>query len=230
MDNSSKAEAFEYTPTPKYRLYPAFLALEDKLCVVVGGGRVATRKIHSLLAAGARVVVISASLHSDLQTLLDRGLIDHIPENYAADYLTGASLVFATTNDPAVNLQIAHDAHERGLLINIADNPASSDFHVPATIYHQDLALAISTGGGSPAFARYVRELLEQSLSDALGQALAMVAQARPLILAEAKERQAQLWKDLLALRLETVIETHGYTMAQRMFEKWLEQNVGKSE
>jgi precorrin-2 dehydrogenase/sirohydrochlorin ferrochelatase len=212
MDSSSENEALEGISTPKHRLYPAFLVLEGKSCVVVGGGRVATRRVHSLLAAGARVVVVSASLHNDLQTLLERGLIDHIPENYAADYLTGASLVFATTNDPVVNVQIAHDARERGLLVNLADNPARSDFYVPATIYYQDLALAISTGGESPAFARYVRELLERFLSDALGQALALVAQARPLI---------------LALRLETVIETQGYAVAHHIFEKWLEQNMG---
>src|SRR5262249_2091932 len=161
-----------------------------------------------------------------LQTLLADKLIDHIPENYTADHLAGASLVFAATNDPEVNSQIARDAHERRLLVNIADNPANSDFYVPATIYHQDLVLAISTGGESPAFARYVRELLERSLGEALGQALTMVASARPAILAEAKERQAQLWNDPLALHLETIIETQGHSVARHAFEKWFEQNV----
>jgi precorrin-2 dehydrogenase/sirohydrochlorin ferrochelatase len=229
-DSTSKTEEPAHTSAAKSRLYPAFLALEGKLCVVVGGGRVATRKVHSLLAAGSRVVVISASLHDDLQTLLTKGLIGYIPNNYAAEYLTGASLVFATTNDPEVNLQIMHDAHERGLWVNVADNPDNSDFYVPATISRQDLTLAISTGGGSPAFARYVREVLERSLSEALGQALEIIAQARPLILAEAKERQAQLWESLLALHLETVIETQGYPAARQMFGKWLGQNIGQGD
>jgi precorrin-2 dehydrogenase/sirohydrochlorin ferrochelatase len=228
MDSTSKTERSAHTYASKSRLYPAFLVLEGKLCAVVGGGRVATRKVHSLLAAGARIVVISALLHVDLQTLLASGLIDYIPNNYAAEYLTGASLVFAATDDPQVNLQIAYDAHNRGLWVNVADNPNNSDFYVPATIYRQDLMLAISTGGESPAFARYVRELLERSLSDALGQTLEMVAQARPLILAESKERQAQLWESLLALHLETVIETQGYAVARRIFGKWLGQNIRK--
>jgi len=227
MDRTTKSEDTFHTLAAKNRFYPAFLRVEGKVCVVIGGGRVATRKIHALLVAGARVVVISVALHVDLQTLFANGLVDYIPARYAAEYLTCASLVFAATNDPEVNLQIARDAHERGLWVNVADNPDNSDFYVPATIHQQDLTLAISTGGEAPAFARYVRELLEQSLSDALGQALEMVTQARPLILAEPKERQTQLWESLQALHLEKVIETQGHAVAHQLFGQWLEQNIG---
>ncbi len=214
----------------KNRLYPAFLVLEGKLCVVIGGGHVARRKVHALLAAGARVVVVSIELHTDLQNLLANGLIDYIHARYAAEHLTGANLIFAATNDHDVNLQVVYDAHERGLWVNVADNPENSDFYVPATIYRQDLTLAISTGGEAPIFARYVRELLEQFLSAAFGQTLEMIAQARPLILAEAKERQAQLWTSLLALHLEKVIETQGHTAARQIFKRWLEQNSGQGD
>jgi precorrin-2 dehydrogenase/sirohydrochlorin ferrochelatase len=220
------------SPIAKSRLYPAFLALEGKVCVVVGGGRVAARKVGALLAAGARVVVISAVLHPDLQALLADGAIEHIPDNYAEEHMsgTGARLVFAATDKSEVNLRIAQDARKLGLWVNVADNPGESDFQVPATIQRQDLTLAISTGGGSPAFARYVRELLERVLSEALGQTLEMVAQARPLILAQTKERQAQLWESLLALQLETVIETQGYAVAREMFERWIEEFVHRRE
>jgi precorrin-2 dehydrogenase / sirohydrochlorin ferrochelatase len=224
MDSPAKGEDDGYSA--KNRLYPAFLRIEGKLCVVVGGGRVATRKVRSLLAAGARALVISAVLHADLQALLANGSIDAISASYAAHYLTGASLVFAATNDAEVNLQVVRDAHERGLWVNVADNPDASDFYVPATISRQHLTVAISTGGEAPAFARYVRELLEQSLTDAPGQALEMVAQARPLILAEAKESQAQLWESLLALHLEKVIETQGHAVARQLFGQWLEENI----
>jgi precorrin-2 dehydrogenase/sirohydrochlorin ferrochelatase len=166
MNNEPSTTEAIHTHTAKSRLYPAFLILEGQLCAVVGGGRVATRKAHSLLAAGAHIVVISPALHADLQTLLAKGSIDHIPHNYAAEYLTGASLVFAATNNSEVNRQVAHDAHNLRILVNVADDPDTSDFHVPATISRQDLTLAISTGGGSPAFARYMRELVEWSLGD----------------------------------------------------------------
>ena len=208
----------------KSKLYPVFLPLEGKVCVVVGGGRVAVRKVRALLGTGARVVVISAVLHEDLRALLASGEIEHVADNYAVKHMVSASasLVFAATNDPEVNLRVARDARERGLWVNVADSPSESDFYVPATIQRQDLTLAISTGGGSPAFARYVRELLERAFGEELGQALEMVAQARPLILGEAKERQAQLWESLLGLHLETVIEEQGYEAACEMFERWV--------
>ena len=206
------------------KLYAAFLSLRDKTCAVVGGGSVAARKVRSLLATGANIVVISPQLHAELQELVSQSLIRSIPSHYAAEHLDGVQLVFAATNNAEVNRLVAQDAHARGLWVNVADAPALSDFYVPATIHQRDLTLAISTGGSSPAFARYVRELLEQTLSEALGQALELFAQARPLILAQTKEQQAALWDSLFALRLEAIIETEGYPHAYRVFEEWLKQ------
>jgi precorrin-2 dehydrogenase / sirohydrochlorin ferrochelatase len=212
------------TSSPQEKLYPAFLSLQGKVCAVVGGGSVAARKVRSLLATGASIVVISPQLHAELQVLLSQLLIRSIPSNYAAKHLDGVQLVFAATDDAEVNRLVAQDAHARGLWVNVADNPALSDFYVPATIHRSDLTVAISTGGSSPAFARYVRELLEQTLSEAMGQALEMIAQARPLILAQPKELQALLWESLFALRLEAIIETEGYPRAYSLFEEWLRQ------
>ena len=208
----------------KVKLYSVFLSLQGKTCVVVGGGRVAARKVRSLASTGAIIVVISPLLHAELQALLSTGWMHHIPSSYSREHLTGATLVFAATNDPAINLQVVQDAQQQGMWVNVVDNPDSSDFYVPATIHRKDLTLAISTAGGSPAFARYVREMLDQALSEALGQALEMIAQARPRILAAPKGQQTQLWESLLALRLETVIETEGYILARSRFEEWLAQ------
>jgi siroheme synthase-like protein len=208
----------------KEQRYPAFLSLRGKTCAVVGGGHVALRKVRSLLPTDASIIIISPQLHPELQALLTTESIRHIPGHYSREHLAGATLVFAATNDPAINRQIAQDTQQQGLWINIADNPDESNFHVPATIHRQDLTLAISTAGGSPAFARYVRELLEQALHESLGQALDMIAQARPHILAAPKAQQAQLWDSLLSLHLETVIATAGYTVARSCFEHWLAQ------
>jgi siroheme synthase-like protein len=148
-----------------------------------------------------------------------------IRADYAAEHLDGVQLVFAATNDPEVNRRVAQDAHARGLWVNVADNPALSDFYVPATIQRGDLTLAISTGGSAPAFARYVREMLEQTLSEALGQALEMIAEARSLILAQPKAQQAALWESLFALHLEALIAREGYPRARQRFEEWLRQS-----
>jgi precorrin-2 dehydrogenase/sirohydrochlorin ferrochelatase len=210
--------------SPQEKLYPAFLSLRGKVCAVVGGGSVAARKVRSLLATGASIVIISPQLHAELQELLYQRLIRSIASNYAVEHLDGAQIVFAATNDAEVNQLVAQDAHARGLWVNVADNPALSDFYVPATLHRGDLTVAISTGGSSPAFARYIRELLEQMLSEALGQALEMLAQARPLILAQPKEQQTALWDSLFALRLDAIIEAEGYPYARRLFEERVKQ------
>jgi precorrin-2 dehydrogenase/sirohydrochlorin ferrochelatase len=215
---------FTGTSDVEGQLYPAFLSLRGKTCVVVGGGRVSVRKIHSLLPTGARIVVISPQLHPELQALQARGAIHVIADTYKKKYLAGAALVFAATNDHSTNQQVAQDARQQGLWVNIADDPAGSDFHVPASIHRQNLTVAISTAGSSPAFARYVREQIEQALPESFGAALTLIAQARPHILAAPKEQQAQLWDSLLALRLATVIEKEGYTAARSCFERWLTQ------
>lgn len=89
------------------KLYPAFLSLQGKVCAVVGGGNVAARKVRSLLATGASIVVISPQLHAELQTLLSHSLIRSIPSNYVAEHLDGVQLVFAATDDPEVNQRVA---------------------------------------------------------------------------------------------------------------------------
>jgi precorrin-2 dehydrogenase/sirohydrochlorin ferrochelatase len=211
------------------KLYPAFLIMRDKACVVVGGGRVATRKVRVLLSAKALVTVISPVLHPELQALHTEQLIRYVPGEYAIEYLACARLVFAATDNADVNARVALDARRLGLWVNVADNPALSDFYVPATIHRQHLTLAISTAGESPAFARYVRELLENALSEALGQTLEMVAEARPLVLAEPEERQKDLWNSLLALRLETIVESEGYAAARTRFTEWLACNISTS-
>lgn len=218
IDNDKQASSAQTN------LYPAFLSLQGKVCAVVGGGNVAARKVRSLLGTGASIVVISPQLHVDLQVLLSQSLIRSIPSSYVTKHLNGAQIVFAATDDAEVNQLVARDAQAQGLWVNVADNPALSDFYVPATIHRSNLTVAISTGGSSPAFARYVRELLEQTLSEALGQALEMIAQARPLILAQPKELQASLWESLFALHLEAIIETEGYPHAHSRFEEWLKQ------
>lgn len=208
------------------RRYPIFLSLTGKRCIVVGGGHVAARKVRSLLSAGAQVTVISPMLHDALQKLHAQEHIAYIPAEYVAEHLDGASLVFAATDNAEVNRQVARDAQQRGLWVNVADNQHMSDFYVPAVIRRQDLTLAISTEGVAPAFARYVREQLEEALTEVLGQVLTMVAHARPLIIAEPKERQEQLWASLFALHLETLIATEGYAAARACFETWLAHNM----
>ncbi len=140
-------------------LYPIFLDLSDRRCVVVGGGEVASRKTRKLLQARARVVVISPEIGSELESVA----VEIHRRPYREGDLEGAYLVFAATNSREVNAAVAREARGRGVPVNVADKPSEGDFALPSTLRRGRLQVAVSTGGASPTLARRIREELEDA-------------------------------------------------------------------
>lgn len=143
------------------KYYPVYLDIRDKPCVVIGGGNVSERKVLSLLNAGANVTVISPDITAKINCLKEEGKVAVIRRLYSDGDLKGAVLVFAATDCEEANRKISEEAHNRGILLNMADNPEVCDFIVPSVVERGPLSIAISTGGASPAFAKRVREELE---------------------------------------------------------------------
>ena len=143
------------------KYYPVFLDIKDKKCVVVGGGEVAARKAERLLDCCAKVFVISPKLSPELSALKEKNLISHIATEYTGDLIHGAALIIGATDDEKTNAQISLDARGQGIPVNIVDDPQKCDFILPSVVQRGDLAIAIGTGGKSPALARYLREELE---------------------------------------------------------------------
>jgi len=146
---------------PKH--FPALLQVEGKTAVVVGGGAVSQRKIGALLKAGALVTVIAPNATAAIQEWAAQGTLSWLKKRYASGDIAGAWLVIIGTDNPAVNRQVLVDARAFHVLVNAADNAEACDFIVPAVVDGNGFTLAISTGSGSPAFARYVREGLERA-------------------------------------------------------------------
>jgi precorrin-2 dehydrogenase / sirohydrochlorin ferrochelatase len=143
------------------KYYPIFLDVRDKKCAIIGGGEVAARKAERLLDCGAKVLVISPKLLPALVTLKEKGVIHHIVAEYTGDLIDGAALVIGATDDEKTNAQISLDARNKGIPVNIVDDPQKCDFILPSIVQSGDLAITIGTGGKSPALARYLREKLE---------------------------------------------------------------------
>ena len=143
------------------KYYPVFWDIADKKCVVVGGGEVATRKVKRLLDCGAQVSVVSPLLSLELAALKDADRITHIACEYLSELIYGAALVIGATDDEKTNLLISRDAREKGIAVNIVDDPQKCDFILPSIMERGDLVIAIGTGGKSPALARHLREELE---------------------------------------------------------------------
>jgi precorrin-2 dehydrogenase/sirohydrochlorin ferrochelatase len=146
-------------------LYPVNLNIADKLCLVVGGGAVALRKTKSLLAGGAKIRVISPEVHSELSVLAHNKEIEWFERGFVEGDLKGSFLVFAATNNHDVQILISEEAARYSVLLNSADDPQNSHFHVPAHFRRGKMLVTVSTGGSSPALAKKIRQQLEIELA-----------------------------------------------------------------
>jgi siroheme synthase-like protein len=145
--------------------YPLFFLLSGKLCIIVGGGKVAERKARALLAAGAHVRLISPKVTAGLSRLHLQGRIDLAAREYREGDLEGAALVFAATNDGEANRQAAEESRRLGIPVNAADNPGACDFFVPALIRKGPVLIAVSTSGLLPLLSKKLRSEIAKSLN-----------------------------------------------------------------
>lgn len=158
--------------------YPIFLQVERKPVLLVGGGHVALEKIGKLVDAGADVTVVAPERIAAVQAFVDDGRARLRPRAFEDGDTQGFELVMIATDDGAVNRRVADEARAAGILVNAADDVANCDFILPSLVRRGEIALAASTGGSSPAMARWLRERLEEFLSAevvALGDLLADV-------------------------------------------------------
>jgi precorrin-2 dehydrogenase len=162
--------------------YPISLDLSGKLCLVVGGGEVGERKVMGLLDAGARVRVVSVTLTPTLQAQADAQQIEAVLAPYETAHLADAFLVFAATNQREVNAQITSDAKAHGLLVNVADAPEASSFHVPSIVRRGDFCLSITTGGNNPLLASRLGEELANQFGPEYGPYVELLGQMRDYI------------------------------------------------
>ncbi len=163
-------------------LFPLFADIKNRRVVVVGGGSVAERKINSLLAAGAQIIVGALTFTEDLLRLKGQGAIETITGRFEPAWLDGAWLIVAATNDTATNQHIARYAQQRQIFINVVDDTQLSSFHVPSIVDRSPLIVAISSSGTAPMLARRVRERLEAFLEHSLGPLAVLAEKYRPAI------------------------------------------------
>ncbi len=198
------------------RYYPVFLNLKGRLCVVIGGGDVAERKVRGLLRAGARVKVVSPELTEGLEELRNRGLIKHVKRAYQEDDIRDAFLVIAATSEMDVNRAVFKDA--RNVPVNVVDVPELCSFIVPSIVNRGDLTVAISTSGVSPALARSIREELEVFFPEETGEFLEFLKDIRSRIkqtVPDSTTREAVL-KEIGSRRVLKLLLTEGVEVARQ--------------
>ncbi len=183
-------------------LFPMFVKLGGRKCVVVGGGEIASAKAAGLLRAGAAVVVIAPVAGDFVREQARAGKLTWQRREFAAPDLDSAFLAVAATDSPEINRQVFQACATRGVLCNVVDDPEHCDFFYPAVVRRGALQIAISTDAHSPALARRLRAELEQQFGPEYGEWLELVAEQRRQILSQdlpAEERRLLL--DAIASR-----------------------------
>lgn len=164
--------------------YPIMLQFAGKKVAVVGGGKVAERKVTGLLGTGALITVISPDATDELKKLADEGKIVWQPKRFSPVDIKDALLIFSATNDKQLN-QLVKDSAGQHQLVTVADAPDESDFHLPSRLVRGRLTIAVSTGGASPMLARKMRLMLEQQFDQSYEDYLEFLFAKRQWILKE---------------------------------------------
>ena len=167
-------------------LCPIMLKLTGKRTVVIGGGAVGLRKVRMLKGTGAHVTLIAEAMADD--PCLDG--VKVIRTRYDPEFLDGAALVFACTDDQSLNAQIAADARKAGAIVNCVDQPEDCDFYVPALVVDEDVIVAIGTGGAAPSLAGRLKKCIAEALPERIGRFARVLARMRETVKARVPDLQ----------------------------------------
>ena len=180
--------------------YPVFLQLEDKIALVVGGGKVAQRKVETLLDFGASIHIISKVLTTKLKQLIEVNKVRLLGEEMRDEFLDDVFIVIAATDDKELNSRVSESARKRGLLVNAVDQPADCNFIVPSIVRKGDLAIAISTSGKSPALAKEIRKELDGQFGNEYETFLNLMGGLRKEVLAMglSQEENSRIFHEII--------------------------------
>lgn len=150
--------------------YPINLNIKGRRCIVIGGGKVAERKVKTLLKFDGRVTVVSPEITLGLKNLASKRRINHINKIYNSKLLNASILAIAATDDRKVNSRVSKDCFKKGILVNVVDSPKECSFIAPAIVKKGFITIAISTGGRSPVLSKAVRIAIEKNWKNMITQ------------------------------------------------------------
>jgi len=187
-------------------LFPIFMKLAAKQCLVVGAGNVGEPKIGGLINTGASVHVVAIAASGQVREWADAGKIELELRPFTASDLDGKFLAVAATASESLNRLIYREAQRRGVLCNVVDVPEYCDFFYPAVVRRGDLQIAISTAGQSPSLAQKIRQQLERQFGEGYAAWVEQLGETRRLILASDLD-QATKWELLHSLASREAFE-----------------------
>jgi uroporphyrin-III C-methyltransferase/precorrin-2 dehydrogenase/sirohydrochlorin ferrochelatase len=187
---------------------PIFLKIEDRPCLVVGGGKVAARKIALLARAGAHITVVSSELCSNVKTLVEQDNVTCVERPFREEDMDGVVLVIAATDDEAVNRTVSELAHQHRIPVNVVNAPGLGNFIMPSIVDRSPVQVAVSTGGASPVLARLLRARLESFIPAAYGRLAHLVDDYRNSVKQRfpEPEQRRYFWENILQGRVAELL------------------------
>jgi precorrin-2 dehydrogenase / sirohydrochlorin ferrochelatase len=187
-------------------LFPMFMKLAGRQCLVVGAGRVGEPKIGGLIDTGARIHVVAIAASSQVREWADAGKIELELRAFSSSDLDGKFLAVVATASRSLNELIYREAQQRGVPCNVVDVPEHCDFFYPAVVRRGDLQIAISTAGQSPSLAQKLRQQLERQFGDGYTAWVEQLGATRRLVLASDLDRETK-WELLHSLASREAFE-----------------------
>lgn len=198
--------------------FPFMIELKDKNCVIAGGGRVAARKVETMLEFGANVTVIAPEISEEILRLAEQWNFTVKCLAICEEDLSHADIVIMATDDEKVNSLMAAFCREHHILVNVVDVKEECDFYFPAIIKQEDVVIAVSTGGESPLLAARIKKDIQQKISACYGKLAKILGKVRGEILSQVKAPAAR--KQLFAELLEQGLEQEGELSKEQIDEK----------
>jgi siroheme synthase-like protein len=204
------------------------LDMHGRRVVVVGGGNVGLRRAKAIHEAGAQVVLVDENLPaSDVAPG-----ISIVRQGYQLEFLKGAFLVFACTDNRAVNARIARDAHSEGAIVNVVDQPEDCDFYLPSVAADGDVLVAVGTGGTAPALAASLKDELALHLPPRIGEFAQVLGQLREILKGRASGLQGrmEIMRQLSGRDTYEAFIAGGPKAVEEKMEKLLGEGLGNKE
>lgn len=197
-------------------------------CLVVGGGKVALRKVRSLLEFGGQVTVVSPRLCRELAALAAQGKISVLKRPYSTECIKYNKIVFSATDNPKINKAVSEDCTRKGILLNAADNPALCDFIMPAILRRGYLTVSVSSQGKAPFYTREVKKKLDEAISPATGDVSELAAEFRKHLLSGgnglSQKKKEIAYKKFLQTDWDRILRGPGKRQSKRVIKEILKE------
>jgi precorrin-2 dehydrogenase/sirohydrochlorin ferrochelatase len=208
--------------------FPILINLKYLPCLVIGGGKVAVRKVLSLLDFNADITVLSPRFCQQLIDLSKSYEIKIIKKSYSKKYINNFKIVFCTTDNSKINQTVYKDCKEAGILLNVADDPLLCDFILPANIKRGSLTISVSSQGKAPFFVKGMKKKLEQFVSPVYSEIADLAGEYRDQIMKKAKAKsltaKAKMFGRFLVTDWETLLAEKGKEDSRIYMQKILKE------